>query len=1360
MVALQAVAIASPLRPTSPAEYTWQMSPSRARHGPLSPPQQMSRTSSPGSHQLGWQATRRGSTGSCQASASRDPSPQHPAGTVSPPGSQQASPRQRLSLQELLQPPLGPQPTPAARTSAMSSPQGSRLQSPQESPRLTPLQSPSLMPSQSPTLGPHCVEQVTDASGLHQAQQALEQAREDETESAIAIPELETRLRGLVAQGTPSSNGSPNLTDVIPGLGTTVDQLGAIVQALGGGEKFAADLATMAACVGRFKDEAAAAQAQAAPEEQGPEAALGGMPGTPEPDMEVDESAADDVDDLDAAGEPTSAAARAARALGLDDPDLGPFAQLDDSQVEDSSVVGEDGEVLGPRNTDLLWTIIQYLCLLNSKQIPWVVGGDWNMDRAVLCQSNWANAVNAVTYVPTAATCRQTRPGTCIDYFVSSASLSQFLGREVSVDEEAATFPHLPVRLPSLAAPVTMWAKVPCEKRAAPATPPIGCARPPVFPWQAVMEVAGPQVNDRQSLVGLWDLVSEGIYFESQFLWDRAGPKAEAHFGNSEAPSIKWKKLAWAPPRRRSHRDGGANAWATALIWAMHLGKLRPWMRKLGHDLAASRVMRSQEKGRLRALKTRRRKFLALKGAAGRTVSRLVRTGAMPAAAHGAGVAGVSDTTLPHIRQFTATLADGKPHGGVTAYMIMHPDPLYDHVYDCTLHTAVRYAAWIWDARFSLDRLQRAWTFLRSKMRINPTWQSAKGPLSCTWLALLRVNWGMCSARAFVADLGDAISLLHTPPYDVKLSIIEGIPRRTRECDPAAFQRAAAAEWFLVHGASFAVVRSEAVGVACETAAKLAPESEALGSLEAGPSQPIGDALGPRKDLGHGPFQVPGWDGDPKTWRTYRRKALQYQEGTKRQDRYLCGPRLEAKLTGRAEVAGARTRPPDSEPPLDVELDPRTMEMGSRIWSATIDDDAEEELDDMPEVFPSIVRGWLMLARAGLDSTGRSAIVTATGGPLEAIAICDKLISTWEDDDLAERDGHARYTKAYTAQMGDDDRTWLDEADGEQGAGSFAAEQEHEEFEEEPDMAEANDVDIESYMAAQQEEAEALAAIHAAQRALRQAREAQADSRLSRGFYRGGRPGSQAKGGHWLQDCLDRHDPRLGAKMNNTPEASAKMATCPNELKFNLVAAMVAGQKSGDSPSEAMFAEQAILEGKGIFDLGCAETMGGERALDIVARKNLGKYGDARLRDVNLSYQPVYSFGNGENERAYGPVKFGITGAGNEGDIAINGFAKDVPILVSKKVVKKLGAVIDSDTGVAVFVELAPNAPVQLEESPDGGHCYMSLVDDILEHRVQDPVKLQNFRKISQHVSEWGRPDPAAFMGQVPFGADPSEEDG
>ena len=116
--------------------------------------------------------------------------------------------------------------------------------------------------------------------------------------------------------------------------------------------------------------------------------------------------------------------------------------------------------------------------------------------------------------------------------------------------------------------------------------------------------------------------------------------------------------------------------------------KFRPWMRNLGHDLATGKVLRLQEKARLRSLRTRRRKFVALKGAVGRKASRLVRTGAMPAAAHGAGVAGVSDTALRYFRQFASTMAGGKSHGGVTAYMVMHPDPLYDPIYDSCQITA------------------------------------------------------------------------------------------------------------------------------------------------------------------------------------------------------------------------------------------------------------------------------------------------------------------------------------------------------------------------------------------------------------------------------------------------------------------------------------------------------------------------------------------------------------------------------------------------------------------------------------------------------------------------------------------------
>ena len=134
-------------------------------------------------------------------------------------------------------------------------------------------------------------------AAVQKAEQALEKARSDEAESAQTILELETRLRGTIDESIPCSNGAPKLTDVVSGLGTTVEQLGAIVQSLGGGEKFAADLATMAACIGRFKDEVAAAAEAQAPEQAPQEP----PPAAPEPAMQVDETAEGQVDELDAA---------------------------------------------------------------------------------------------------------------------------------------------------------------------------------------------------------------------------------------------------------------------------------------------------------------------------------------------------------------------------------------------------------------------------------------------------------------------------------------------------------------------------------------------------------------------------------------------------------------------------------------------------------------------------------------------------------------------------------------------------------------------------------------------------------------------------------------------------------------------------------------------------------------------------------------------------------------------------------------------------------------------------------------------------------------------------------------------------
>ena len=53
---------------------------------------------------------------------------------------------------------------------------------------------------------------------------------------------------------------------------------------------------------------------------------------------------------------------------------------------------------------------------------------------------------------------------------------------------------------------------------------------------------------------------------------------------------------------------------------------------------------------------------------------------------------------------------------------------------------------------------------------------------------------------------------------------------------------------------------------------------------------------------------IPTWDGDPSTFLVYAKRARRYVETTRKSERYLCGPRLESRLTGRAEAATERCR--------------------------------------------------------------------------------------------------------------------------------------------------------------------------------------------------------------------------------------------------------------------------------------------------------------------------------------------------------------------------------------------------------------------------------------------------------------------
>ena len=62
-------------------------------------------------------------------------------------------------------------------------------------------------------------------------------------------------------------------------------------------------------------------------------------------------------------------------------------------------------------------------------------------------------------------------------------------------------------------------------------------------------------------------------------------------------------------------------------------------------------------------------------------------------------------------------------------------------------------------------------------------------------------------------------------------------------------------------------------------------------------------------DAGERSSCIVAWDGEADTYFSCARRARQYVEGTKLQERYLCGPRLEAQLPGRVESVVEGCRP-------------------------------------------------------------------------------------------------------------------------------------------------------------------------------------------------------------------------------------------------------------------------------------------------------------------------------------------------------------------------------------------------------------------------------------------------------------------
>ena len=84
-----------------------------------------------------------------------------------------------------------------------------------------------------------------------------------------------------------------------------------------------------------------------------------------------------------------------------------------------------------------------------------------------------------------------------------------------------------------------------------------------------------------------------------------------------------------------------------------------------------------------------------------------------------------------------------------------------------------------------------------------------------------------------------------------------------------------------------------------------------------------------------------------------------------------------------------------------------------------------------------------------------------------------------------------------------------------------------------------------------------------------------------------------------------------------------------------------------------------------------------------------------------------------------GRATFEVSACGDCGTIDFHGLdAKGVPLLLGAKAMKEMGAIIDFDSGKAVFAKLCPDRVVQLEAS-SSGHWLLDLSEDLYAHEVK-----------------------------------------
>eukprot|EP00439_Symbiodinium_sp_Y106_P051491 s2166_g6.t2 len=195
---------------------------------------------------------------------------------------------------------------------------------------------------------------------------------------------------------------------------------------------------------------------------------------------------------------------------------------------------------------------------------------------------------------------------------------------------------------------------------------------------------------------------------------------------------------------------------------------------------------------------------------------------------------------------------------------------------------------------------------------------------------------------------------------------------------------------------------------------------------------------------------------------------------------------------------------------------------------------------------------------------------------------------------------------------------------------------------------------------------------------------------------------------------------------NQDQDKEMSVTSCESEYVLVVDIAVCEGCPEGEleGPAEARLSVFASLpydfKGKAVLDIGATATVGSLSAIDDIMGA-LNSKGESETMKVYPGYQRPFKFGNGQVSSSLSYVEVPQRLDGRLVYLGIHTLdAEGVPVLLSVKTLKKLGAVIDVSRRLVIFQAINSRIAVRLDESP-AGHLLLDLTRDWLHEAALTP---------------------------------------